>query len=187
MPLEYYESLAELDANGPTLTAAAAVSCLNPEAKPWIRGGYFDKVGRKLRVRATGIISCAVTTPGTARFDVRYGGTVIMDSLAMPLNIVAKTNVNWWLEFEATLRIVGSAAQFLWQGGWCSEAYINTATPPTGPAPGLVTLPYNTVPGLGAAFDATAPQLLDLFFTQTVATGSLTVLQCEFSCPNSKG
>jgi len=187
MPLEYCESLAELDSDGPTLTAAAAATCLNPEAKPWIRGGYFDKIGRKLRVWATGRISCVVTTPGTARFDIRYGGAVIMDSLAMPLNIVAKVNVGWTLLMEGTIRILGAVAQFWWQGWWSSEAYINTAVPATGPAPGCVQLPYNTAPALGAAFDATAPQLLDMFFTQTVATGSLTVHQCEFSCPNSHG
>lgn len=187
MALEYYESLAELDTNGPTLTAAVAASCLNPEAKPWIRGGYFDKIGRKLRVRATGVISCAAVTPGTARFDIRYGSVVIMDSLAMPLNVAGKVNVGWWLEFEGTIRVVGAAALFMWNGLWGSEAYINTATPPTGPAPGMVQLPYNATPGNGAAFDATAPQLLDMFFTQTVTTGSLIAMQCEFSCPNSKG
>jgi hypothetical protein len=38
-------------------------------------------------------------------------------------------------------------------------------------------LPVGTAPTAGNGFDSTASQAVDLFFTQTVATGSLTLHQ----------
>jgi hypothetical protein len=38
-------------------------------------------------------------------------------------------------------------------------------------------LPWNAAPAVGGNFDATVSNLLDLFFTQTVATGSITLHQ----------
>jgi hypothetical protein len=38
-------------------------------------------------------------------------------------------------------------------------------------------VPYNTAPVVGAGFDSTIANALDFRFTQTVATGSMTVHQ----------
>jgi hypothetical protein len=101
------------------------------------------------------------------------------DTLAMPLNIVAKTNVAWWLEVILTCRSVGSgtSATLMGQGHWFSEASILTALPATGPGPGGQSVPYNTAPVVGTGFDSTAALALDFRFTQTVATGSMTMHQ----------
>ena len=172
---------AQLD--GPTLTSAAAASCLSPQAIVPIEAGYFAGVGKKLRILAQGKISNAVTTPGTARFDVRFGATVVFDGLAVPLNLVAKANVAWWLEIELTAQIVGAVAQLMGHARFSSEAVVGSPLPSVGGS-GLIHLPYNTAPVLGAAFDSTVAQVVDLFFTQTVATGSLTLQQYELSSPN---
>ena len=83
--------------DGPTLTAAAAASAVPTYVPTTLPAGYWQ-IGRIWRVTATGRISCVVTTPGTARFDVRLGGVVAADTLAILLNTTAKTNVNWWLK-----------------------------------------------------------------------------------------
>lgn len=171
-------AMAQVD--GPTLTAAAAATCLPTAAKVTLPNGFFDRPGKQLRITASGRISCVVTTPGTARYDIRLGASAIVafDSQAIPLNIVAKTNVGWWLEILLTCRTVGSTttATLMGQGFWTSEASVGAATAATS-APGSFMLPYNAAPAVGNGFDSTSALALDMFFTQTVATGSMTLHQ----------
>ena len=164
--------------DGPTLTGAAAASCVPTYVPTTLPAGYWQ-IGRVWRLRMSGRISCAVTTPGTARFDLRLGGVVAFDTLAMPLNIVAKTNVPWHLDVLMTCRAVGSgtSANLLSQGIWLSEASINTAAAATGPGPGGQLVPYNAAPAVGTGFNSQSALTLDVFFTQTVGTGSMTVHQ----------
>lgn len=164
--------------DGAALTAAAAASCLPTYVPTTLPAGYWQ-IGRVWRLTASGRISCAVTTPGTARWDLRLGGVVAFDTLAIPLNIVAKTNVPWKLDVILTCRAVGSgtSANLMGQGAWLSEAALNTAVPSTGPGPGGNTLPYNTAPVVGTGFNSQSALTLDFFFTQTVGTGSMTLHQ----------
>lgn len=164
--------------DGPTLTAAAAASCVPTYVPTTLPAGYWQ-IGRVWRLTARGRISCVVTTPGTARWDLRLGGVVAFDTLAIPLNIVAKTNVPWTLDVLLTCRAVGSgtSANLIGQGFWLSEAALNVAVPSTGPGPGGNTVPYNTAPAVGTGFNSQSALTLDFFFTQTVATGSMTVHQ----------
>lgn len=164
--------------DGPALVAAAAASMLPTYVPTTLPAGYWQ-IGRIWRLRASGRISCAVTTPGTARFDLRLGGIVVFDSLAMPLNIIAKVNVQWDLDVLLTCRAVGSGtlANLMGLGRWNSEASINTPLPSVGPGPGGQMIPYNTAPVVGAGFNSQSALTLDMFFTQTVATGSQTCHQ----------
>lgn len=162
--------------DGAALTAAAAASMLPAQAKAVLPAGFFDRVGKQMLIRASGRISNVVTTPGTARFDVRMDSTVVADTNAINLNIVAKTNVGWWLEMVLTARAVGSAGNLMMQGMWQSESVIGSPAATAG-GNGSVLLPYNAAPAAGANFDTTVAHVLDLFFTQTVATGSLTCHQ----------
>jgi hypothetical protein len=154
--------------DGPTLTAAAAASCVPTYVPTTLPAGYWQ-IGRIWRVTATGRISCVVTTPGTARFDVRLGGVVAADTLAILLNTTAKTNVNFWLEGLMTCRSVGSGTSATLMNQWLfmSEAVINTAAPTTGPGGGY-SLPWNTAPVVGTGFNSQSALTLDCFFTQTV-------------------
>jgi hypothetical protein len=171
----WVETLVTAQVDGPALTTAAAASCLPPVAKITLPNNYFY-VGRKLRIRASGRISCVVTTPGTARYDVRIGSTVVFDGLAMNLNVVAKTNVNWWLDIELTCRAIGTGAAttFMGQGTWVSEAGVGAPLPTAGGSASF-TLPYNSAPVVGTGVDNTTALTVDMFFTQTVATGSMTL------------
>lgn len=180
MPGGFWSPQSIAVADGPALTAAAAASCLPVTAKYTFQPSSFIQ-GSMIRISASGRISCAVTTPGTARFDVRLGvGVVAFDSGPMNLNIVAKTNVPWWLDILMTCRTVGATGNFFGFSRFTSEAVI---------ASGLSTVSGNgslissvaagppTAPAVGGNVDLTAAAIFDVFFTQTVATGSLTVHQ----------
>ena len=171
-----YQLIASAYTDGPTLTAAAAASCL-PTYLPSTLPANFFQLGRKLRLRASGRISSAVTTPGTARYDLRIGGVVVFDTQAIPLNIVVQTTVGWTMDVMLTCRSVGTgtSANLFPQGVWLSAASLNTAAPATGPGPGGVVVPFNAAPAVGTGFNSTAANTLDFFFTQTVATGSMTM------------
>lgn len=167
--------------DGPTITAAAAASCI-PAASRLILPNNYWTVGKQWRVKLAGRISCAVTTPGTARFDLRTGATgaiVAFDTGALGLNVVAKTTVPWRLEIDLTCRAVGqgTTTNLFGMGRFISEAVVGSPLPTVGGNSTLL-VPVGA-PAVGTGFDNTAANAVDFFFTQTVATGSLTVHQYE--------
>src|SRR6266850_4953228 len=176
----WQETLVFLTADATALTAAARASLTQGSgtAARYTLPANFFYVGRMLKITAQGRISCAVTTPGTARFDVSFGGTANGDSGAMNLNIVAKTNVPWWLEIVGTCRTVGPSATIFWFGNFTSEAVVGSALPTAG-GNGALNFTHGGLgaTAVGASFDSTASQAVDLQFTQTVATGSITLQQ----------
>lgn len=165
--------------DGPTLTAAATASALPTYCVTTLPAGYWQ-IGRIWRITASGRISIANPTPGVFRFDLRMAAVTAFDTLAVVLNALAvKTNVPWWMELLITCRSVGSStsATLIGQGVVFSEAINNTAAVATGPGPGGATLPYATAPVAGTGFDSTVPNAIDFRWTQTAATGSMTLHQ----------
>lgn len=180
----FFDTLINSHVDGAAVTAAAATSLLPAQAKRTIPANYFENIGQMLKIEAHGRISSVITTPGTARFDIRLGGTVVFDGLAVLLDAVAAhTNVAWYLNVLLTLRANGSAANFMGGGIWTCDDITGR---PAGTPMGVLSapLPWNSAPAVGSNFDATASQQLDLFFTQTVATGSCTCHQFLAYCPN---
>jgi hypothetical protein len=192
MSLGYWETLATISADGTTLTAAARASALQGAGG---KQGLYTLAANKLRVgdvlsiEASGRVSCAVTTPGTFRLDLSFGvgGTAAFDTQAMPLNIVAQTTVPWYLNAQGIVRAIGNAGNIFWQGVAHSTAFLNTAAVATGPWTGVITIPYNVAPVIGANVDMTIAQILDFNFTQTVATGSFTLHNYVLSLKTSTG
>lgn len=173
----YQETLVVATTDGPTLTAAARASCIPTASRIVLPNSYFY-IGKAIKVKMSGRISCAVTTPGTARFDICLGAagtTIVFDTLALNLNIVAKTTVPWVLEVDLICRAVGAGTSttFFPVGTFQSEAVIASPLPTVG-GNGSLIVPTGT-PAVGAGFDNTVASALDVFFTQTVATGSMTV------------
>jgi hypothetical protein len=165
-------------ADGPTLTAAARATCLLPAQRiPFPANFWYP--GRGLRVRVGGRLSCVVTTPGTARWDICLGAagtTIVFDSGALNLNVVAKTTVPFLLDVVLACRTIGSgtsATFFPLYGRLESEAVVGSAAAAAG-GNGSLLCPVGT-PAAGAGFDSTVANIFDLFFTQTVATGSMTI------------
>lgn len=163
--------------DGPTLTAAARASCI-PTAERIVLPNKFFYPGRRIKFSMSGRISCAVTTPGTARLDICMGSagtTIVFDTGALNLNIVAKTTVPWQFEAELICRAVGAGTSttFFPKAWFASEAIVGAPLPSVG-GNGFLNVPVGT-PAVGAGMDNTAASALDVFFTQTVATGSFTV------------
>ena len=169
------QTIITMQSAGPTLTAASAASMLSGQSKFTFPANLL-KIGDHIHVKAAGIISCAVTTPGTARFDLRFGSTVVFDTLALNLNTVAKTSVPWTLDVDLVMRSVGSGTgAFLWgQGLFASEAVVGSPLPSVG-GNGVLNVPVASL-AVSSGFDSTVSYVIDSFFTQTVSTGSLT---CE--------
>ena len=164
--------------DGPTLTAAARASCI-PTANRIVLPNNFFYIGRAIRIAMSGRISCAVTTPGTARIDIclgSAGATIVYDTGALNLNVVAKTTVPWTFETTLVCRAVGSGTAttfFPVPWGFQSEAVVGSPLPSVGGAGGIPA-PVGA-PAVGGGMDNTAASALDVFFTQTVATGQFIV------------
>jgi hypothetical protein len=187
MSVGYWSTIMNSQLDGTALTAAAAASCLPAAARPTLPTSFFDAPGKKLIIEATGRVSTVITTPGTIRFDLRFGATVVFDGLAiLPDTVAAHTNVGWTLRIDLTARVIGSAGNLIGQGVFTCEDILGVpATAPKGVLSAI--LPWNTAPAVGNNFDTTATQQLDMFFTQTVGTGSLTVHQFAVYDPTTRG
>lgn len=172
------ETIVMAATDGPTITAAARASCI-PTANRIVLPNNFFYIGRAIQIKMGGRISCAVTTPGTMRLDICLGAagtTVVFDTLAINLNIVAKTTVPWFFETTLVCRAVGNATSTTFFPHWSwlqSEALVGAPLPAVGSNTAL-NVPVGT-PAVGAGMDNTAASILDVFFTQTAATGSFTV------------
>lgn len=179
----WHETLITAKVDGPTLTAAARASCIPTAAIITLPNNFFQ-IGKKIRINANGRISCVVTTPGTARFDIAIGAVVAFDSLALNLNVVAKVTVPWNLSIDLTCRAEGTvtAANLIGNGLFTSEAVVGAPLPTVG-GNGVLNIPVGT-PAVGTGFDSTLANTLNMFFTQTVATGSFTLHQYEIVALN---
>jgi hypothetical protein len=81
------------------------------------------------------------------------------------LNVVAKTNVAWWLDIMLTCRSIGNStlATVMGEGKFVSESVIGSPLPSVGGA-GTFLLPTVT-PVVGTGFDSTVSQAIGLFGT----------------------
>lgn len=185
---KWVETLVTAHGDGPTLTAAAEALCIRHECLHVFPPGFFE-VGVSLRVRMQGIISCAVTTPGTAKFKIQIGAATAFDGGAMPLNIVAKTNVPWLYEALLTCREVGGTVATndvkLWSAGrFESEAVVGSPLPTVGGS-GVLLLPFNASPSLMATgFDNQNANQFAVLYTPSLATASMTVQQFSLEALN---
>ena len=141
------------------------------QAKLTLPSNFFY-VGRVLKITAQGRISTVVTTPGTLTLDVRFGAVIVANGGPMSLNVVAKTNVPWWLEWVLTCRAIGSGttSNLMHQAQWQSEAVIGSPLPTVGGV-GSLLIPVSA-PAVGTGFDSTAAQTVDLFGTWSVANAA---------------
>lgn len=180
----WHQTLFNNGTAGPAITAASATSMLQT-ATPVAGQSKFTmpanilKPYDKIKFRAHGIISCVVTTPGTARFDIRFGSVTVFDTGALNLNTTAKTNVPWYLNVDMTVRSVGAGTTAtMWgQGFWVSEAVVGSPAPSAG-GNGILNVPVSGL-AVSTGFDSTTSFVVDSYFTQTVATGSLTCQMAE--------
>ena len=171
--------------DGPTLTSAAAASML-PITALYTFVPNSIMVGSAFRITAQGRISCVVTTPGTARFDVRLGGTVVFDSGAMNLNTTAQTTVPWWLDIMLIARATATnptatPLAFFGFSRFQSVAVVGSSAVTAGGNGSLVSSVSGgpgSAPAVGTSFNSTVSNTFDCFYTQTVGTAG-TSLTCH--------
>lgn len=159
-------------------TSTTETSVLNSQAKYTLPGNFLANVGQTLRVRAMGRISNIVTSPGTLTFRMKFGSIAVATSGALALNIVAKTNVIWILDWDLTLRAPGggTAANFMYSGQWQSESVIgSSASGTTGQA--AMAFPASA-PAVGTGFDSTIANQIDLTAQWSVSNAANSI-QCH--------
>ena len=106
---------------------------------------------------------------------------------------VSSGRLPWRLTILATCTAPGATSNWVWDGEFMSENAINTALQATGPGPGGTRVPYSgTATGAsnvvsGSGFNTTVSNIVDLNFTQTVATGSCTLQQMNLAYLTATG
>lgn len=174
----WQQTLYNANADGPALAnTTTATSILNGIDKRILSPDQM-KLNTALAFKIGGQVSNIVTTPGTLTLSVRtVGGVILMTSQAIALNAVAKVNVTWWAEFQATLRQIGSGtgASFMWQGVFSSESVVGAA------AGTMVSVAMPaSAPALGAGFDSSANQQIDVFATWSIANAGNSIQMKQY-------
>lgn len=162
----WQETKTTAQVDGTALANSLVATSLLPAAAKFTLWPTFFQVGTAIRVFAAGRVSNIVTTPGTLTLDIRFGSIVVATGGAITLNVAAKTNVSWWLDWLLTCRAIGggTTANLMHQGAWISESVVSA---PAGTA-GTFMLPASA-PAVGAGFDSTTAQTVDLFATWSIA------------------
>lgn len=177
----WIQTLISSAVDGTALTNTLTATSILPSAAIHTLSVNDMAVGKQYRIIASGRISTVVTTPGTMTFSVRLGAVIAFTSGALALNIVAKSNVTWWLELLMTCRAIGggTTANLMTTGVWSSEAVIASPAATAGGS-GSLLLP-TSAPAVGTGFDSTASQAVNLFATWSVANAANSIQLHQFS------
>lgn len=171
MPFQTWEALlVSQNADGTALAnTTTATSIIHSAAKIVIPSNFMYYAGQALRIRAMGRISNIVTSPGTLTFNVKMGSVTAATSGAISLNVVAKTNVIWILDWDMTLRSTGggTAATFMHSGQFQSESVVGSGSP-TANGQDAWAFP-TTAPAVGTGWDSTVDNVFDFQGAWSVA------------------
>src|ERR1700674_3488021 len=160
----FTESLITAQSAGAALTNTVTQTSLLPaQAKFGIAANRLAYVGMMIKLRASGKMSTAASSPGTLSFFFMMGATAVFLGGASPTVAVSATNLTWKLEMDMVVNIDGSVAAVLGTGALFSAA-LSAATP--------VQLLPTSAPANGSTFDATVLQVADLQAAWSVASAS---------------
>lgn len=182
------ETLVTAEAAGAAVTTNGADTELLPTAARFVLPANWSDLGRMLRIRAAGQISNIVTTPGTLTLKLWLGPTAninVFASQALALNIVAKTNVSWWLDMNVTVRSIGSgtAATVITQGLFTSESLVIPVAGWIAGNPSSMNLPASA-PAVGTGYDSTVSNTVDLTANFSLTGNSITLMQYSLEAMN---
>jgi hypothetical protein len=182
----WLQTLAWAPVAGSPVTGAAALSLLPPAARAPLPAGFFN-IGTLLRVKASGVISTLVTSPGTLTIDFRLGTIatpiIVFSGGALALNVTAQVNAMWTLELDMACRAVGigTAANLIGTGRFTSRALLGTPAVGTEQGVGVATLP-DTAAVVGTGFDSVdVPNIADLFATWSVSNAANTMTLYQYT------
>lgn len=149
----FYNDLREpfVAADITAVTLAATQKALYPAASfPVLGAGYFNRIGKKLRIRLFGRIT-TVLTPGNLTLGTFWGtgadanGTSLGTSAAIAL-VASQTNLSWWWEVDVTCRAVGTSGALLLTGFFYANPAViaSTAQPVMVPASAAAQVTVDT-------------------------------------------
>jgi hypothetical protein len=151
--------------SGPSNTLTE--TSLLPAVSKFTIPANFFQIGSMLRVTIAGQLSNVVTTPGTFDLKFKFGSNIVFDSGAMTCSTTAHTTLPHWFDLLMTCRATGTSANFMVQGKahgiMCLLSGADLTTHGTLLAPA-------TAPAVGANFDSTATQQVDVTLTTSVST-----------------
>jgi hypothetical protein len=184
----FVETLAFQEAAGTLLTTyTTAKSVINPSALCTV-GSNQLRIGKILRVFASGGISNIVTTPGLMNFQIKIGAAVAFDTGNIQLNAAAHTTLPFWFDAFLTVRAVGSGtnANAMGQSQVTGIMFTRTAGQ-TDDVQGMQTIVApQTAPAVGAGFDSTVANIIDFWagFTISNAGNGIQIQQYHVSLLN---
>lgn len=144
-------------------TYTTAKTVINPQALVVLPAGFFDVLGKSIRVDVLGAISNIVTTPGTITFQVMLGSVIAFTSGAIQMSTTAHTKLPFRFTAWLTARTLGSStsANLIGMSEAVSQCFsISTSDATSGHS--ILQAP-NTTPAVGTGFDSTAAQTLDFW------------------------
>lgn len=173
----FRERILEVDVAGTAVGNSTSETTLLPvNSFATLPAFFFDTIKKRIVFEFSGQGSNRVTGPDTVKFRLFLGAVAVFDSGLIPLNIVAKTNVNWKISGELIARPVGTGTTTtLFPKGieYKSENVIGSPLPSVGGS-GVLLLPFNTPPAVGTGFDNSTSALIDLKLTHSVANAANT-------------
>jgi hypothetical protein len=154
--------------------STTATSILPPLARFNLQSNVLA-VGSKLRVKASGILSTAASSPGTLAFSFVIAGVTVFAGGASPTLTTSASGVTWDLDMDMTVRSAGA-------GTGTTILGTGKFTCPGGMTAPVQMLPASN-PAAGTGFDSTgtvAALFCDLFATWSVASASNSITLTEY-------
>ena len=176
--LSYVETLDSIIANGTQISNTTTETIVCPD---FSIPAFYMTPGKTLHIRASGVNSNVVTTPGTLIIRVRWGGvagTVLLASGAIGLDTTARTNALWRMEADIVCLTSGATGTFMSTG--TLEVYNVLSSTAANLLPSILGSAGNPAASGNAAVtvDTTTAKLLSVTAQFSVAT-SPTNLTCQ--------
>jgi hypothetical protein len=176
--LSYVETLDSIIADGTQISNTTTETIVCPDFSV---PAYYMTPNKTIHVRASGVCSNVVTTPGTLIIRVRWGGvagTVLLASGAQGLDTTAHTNALWRLEADIICRSAGASGTFMSTG--TLEVYNLLSSTAANLLPSVLGSAGNpgTSGNAAVTVDTTTAKLLSVTAQFSVAT-SPTNLTCQ--------
>jgi hypothetical protein len=172
--LSFYEVLMASQIDGTALnTSTTATTILPPAARFTLPSNFFTNIGKRITLTAGGRIS--TFTSGTLTLSINFGtglaAGVVWTSGAITM-VASQTNLTWYTEIDLTCRSLGAGTGATLMGiGRLATAAITGGN-------GLMPA---TAPAVGAGFDSTATNIVDLFAAWSVSSASNSIQTHEYS------
>ncbi|TFH57998.1 MAG: hypothetical protein E4G91_09890 [Candidatus Zixiibacteriota bacterium] len=148
--------------NFATFTTAKTV--IPPTSLRTIRANTL-KIGDAFEIEVWGSLSNIVTTPGTVVFQVMIGSSIAFTTGVIQLNATAHTNLPFRLRALLTVRAIGNGttANAMGMGVISGVMFTATAAQVDGVNTYTILPVPATAPAVGAGFNSTIDNVMDLF------------------------